>query len=215
MTRTLAFLTAVALIGVSGAAAGLWTHRWVPSRSLQEAAARLHEVPLKLEDWDGTEGTLDERMIAQADLAGYIARKYTNRRSGAVVSVLIVCGRSGPVCVHTPDVCYTNSGYEQTATRPHRTAVTGAPPADFSVLDFRRTNVAVPSQMRLYLAWGRKEGWSAPKQPRFTFAREPVLYKMYVLREAPRQPEGAEPDPAAELIDALLPGLHEALFAGA
>src|SRR5262249_17891890 len=159
-------LTAMALIGVSGAASGLWAHRWAPSRSLQEAAERLRDVPLKLEDWDGAEGALNEQLITRTDLAGYLDPQYTHPPTGPVVRLAIMCGRSGPVCVHTPNVCYTNSGYEQTAARAYRpVAATGAPPADFSILDFRKKNVAVPSQLRLYLAWGTKEGWSAPQQP--------------------------------------------------
>ena len=72
----------------------------------------------------------------------------------------------------------------------------------------------MPTQLRLYLAWGTKQGWSSPTQPRFTFAREPVLYKMYVIREVPKLPESIEQDPAAELIQALMPSLHQTLFAG-
>jgi hypothetical protein len=216
MMRTLAFLTAIALLGVSGAVAGLWTNRWSPSRSVQQGAERVRQVPLELGEWVGTEGTLDDQAVALAELSGYISRKYTHSRTGAVVTILVVCGRPGPISVHTPDVCYGNSGYEQTATSSYKLPEKeGAPRAEFSILDFRKQNVALPSQMRLYLAWGTKQGWSSPKQPRITFAREPVLYKMYVIREVPKLPEGAEHDPAVDLIQALMPGLHQTLFAGA
>src|SRR5262245_51213533 len=155
MMRTLAFLTVLALVGVSGAVAGFWTNRWVPSQPLQEAADRLRQVPLSLDDWVATEGTLDEQAVLQADLAGYISRKYTHRRTGAVVTVLVVCGRSGPICVHTPDVCYGNSGFEQTATSRFKLpSGKGAPAADLAILDFRKQEVALPRQVPVIVAWG-------------------------------------------------------------
>ena len=32
--------------------------------------------------------------------------------TGKVVTLFLACGRAGPVCTHTPDVCYAGSGYE-------------------------------------------------------------------------------------------------------
>ena len=43
---------------------------------------------------------------AAAELEGWLARRYLHRRTGVVVHVLLLCGRPGPLSVHTPEVCY-------------------------------------------------------------------------------------------------------------
>jgi hypothetical protein len=210
MTRTVAFLITFALIAGSGAIAGLWTNRWHTSLSGAEAAHRLAQVPLDVDGWDATPYTLTDREVKQGDLDGYLHRKYVHRKTGESVTVLVVCGRSGPICVHTPEVCYGNSGYAQTATLRYQPK--GELPVDMSVMEFRKANVAVPSELRLFLAWGTKQGWSAPKQPRLTFVKHPVLFKIYVIREVPKLLEKHEEDVATELIQSLLPMLQEHLF---
>lgn len=218
MTRFLAFFLAVGLLGVSGAIAGLWTNRWGTSQTVQQITARLQEVPLNVDGWDATETTIDERALQVGEITGYLSRKYVHRLTGVKVTLTVVGGRAGPICVHTPEVCYGNSGYEQTGTSRYKVpAPTGAEaspqlPAEFSVLEFRKQNVATPSQMRLFLAWGTKAGWAAPAQPRITFAREPALFKIYVIREVPKLQETPENDPATDLIKVFLPKLNEKLF---
>jgi hypothetical protein len=107
MSRLLAACVVFSTVLVSAAVAGLWTGRWGSSRALQDAVARLDEVPLTLgEAWDGQPEELSDQEVAVAEIDGYVRWRYVNRRTGAVVSMLLVCGRSGPVAAHTPDVCY-------------------------------------------------------------------------------------------------------------
>ena len=44
-------------------------------------------------------------------VAGTFYRRYENHRTGDVATVFLVCGRSGPVSIHTPDVCYAADGF--------------------------------------------------------------------------------------------------------
>ena len=55
------------------------------------------------------------RTMARAGIKGCVYRRYRNPRTGESVSVLLVCGRGGPISVHTPDVCYAGAGYRPTA----------------------------------------------------------------------------------------------------
>ena len=215
MMRALAFLTALSLICASGVIAGLRTNRWVPSARVQEASDRLAQLPRSIEGWEGTDMPLDDLAVSMADLAGYVHRKYVHKQTGAAVTLLVCCGKAGPICVHTPQVCYTGAGWEQTTTSAFQTpGVEAAHPAEFSVLEFRHSNNGLPKQMRLFLSWGANGQWSSPKQPRLQFAREPVLFKMYVIREDLKLTDEAGQDPAAGLIKSLMPTLRATLFPG-
>jgi hypothetical protein len=215
MSRLIAVVTLLLAVLLSGAAAGFWSGRWGSPRSLREAAARLERVPLAAgEAWDGHLSQLSEGEIAVAEPEGYLLRRYVYRHTGAVVSVLLVCGRPGPLSVHRPEVCYAGAGYGQFgAPRAYE-----GPPgsrARFRVLDFQKLNAATPTSLRIFLAWGSEGEWSVPANPRLTFVRRPYLYKLFVAREMTRAGEPLEEDPAGELISVLLPQLQEALFAGA
>ena len=78
--------------------------------------------------------------------------------------------------------------------------------------DFRKSNVATPTLLRVFLSWGHKGVWSVPANPRFTFGGKSYLYKLYVVREMAKADEPLEQDPATELIKDLIPQLQEKLF---
>src|SRR5262245_30731902 len=97
--RTLPLLAAFLLLALSGIVHGLWTGRWGPSPDLRAAAARCEEVPATVGDWEGHPFELDRRVLAAAEVQGYASRRYVNRRTRESVSVLLVCGRPGPMSV--------------------------------------------------------------------------------------------------------------------
>src|SRR4051794_1677541 len=110
MLRILAASFATATMIASGLLHGYWTDRWQVPVEPAVAAARLEKVPASLGDWEvqeteGKPGTVD------AALAGSLQRQYVNRRTGQKVAVVLVCGRFGPVSIHTPEACYGSSGY--------------------------------------------------------------------------------------------------------
>src|SRR5262245_13740506 len=139
MSRLVAVIVVFVAVVGSGAAAGLWTGRWGSTQALREAAARLDRVPLTLGDaWDGHPGELSDREIRIAELEGYLQRRYVHRRTGNIVSVLLVCGRPGPISVHVPEVCYAGAGFE--ATGPRREYDAADSKAQFQVQDFQQGN---------------------------------------------------------------------------
>src|SRR5688572_8067455 len=111
MAKIIPSVVALMVLAAYGLAEGLWTDRWQTSHEAEQAAARLADVPRTVGDWDGTDEELDARQVAVAQLLGHVMRKYTHRESGAAVTVLLVCGRPGPIAVHTPDVCFRGAGY--------------------------------------------------------------------------------------------------------
>lgn len=192
---------------VSGLVHGLWSQRWQPSEGLADAVTRTERVPLTVGDWDGSEEEMDPDLLRQARLESCWMRRYTNRQTGAAVTALLMCGRPGPVSVHTPNSCYRGAGFEPLAAQT-RFTVAGA---DFWTAKFRKADAALPVTLRILWAWNDGGGWLAPDHPRLEFARRGALYKLYVLREMSSPAERLEEDPCAEFLRCLLPVLDKAL----
>jgi hypothetical protein len=110
MLRLLPPLAATVLIVTAGVVHGFWADRWVPAAEPQKAADRLATVPLTVGEWDGSDPEKPGESVP--GVVGSLQRRYVNRVTGAAVVVALVCGRPGPVSIHTPDSCYTASGYD-------------------------------------------------------------------------------------------------------
>src|SRR4051812_10903743 len=110
--RTLVLAIAAAVVAADGYVHGLWTQRWQSSPELAQAVDRLDLLPSTVGDWRGTDHRkLQDREVQQAGFAGHVHQSY-RRPDGAVVSVLLACGRAGPLSVHTPEVCYGGAGFQ-------------------------------------------------------------------------------------------------------
>src|SRR6185312_15218812 len=122
--------------------------------------------------------------IKGARVNGHRACLFVNRRKGLAINVLLVCGSPGPVSVHTPDICYQGAGYTL-SSGPDPFALKGAGAEDIGLhtATFHKERAAVPSELRIFWAWNAAGHWQAPSNPRWTFARSPALYKLYVVRE--------------------------------
>jgi hypothetical protein len=211
MSRFLMLFVLVVVIG-SGVGHGIWAGRWKASDAPERAAARLAQVPKTFGSWVGEDQELDARQIHVADITGYLSRQYVDQRTGNVVSLLIVCGRPGPVSVHTPDVCYRGIGYGQSGPK-ERGKVASMEDAEYFALRLSKQRAAMPQSLRILYTWGVNGKWSAPDNPRMTFFRAPALYKVYVIRELPKPDEPLEGDPTLEFLAALLPRIQKTLFA--
>ncbi len=213
MSRTLPALLAVPLVVAFGLAEGLWANRWQTSDAPERAAARLAGVPLSVGDWQGEARELGARQAEKAEVTGHLWRRYVNRRTGAAVSVLLVCGRAGPVALHPPEVCYQGAGYRMNAGKARREVPAEGEAAEFWVGQFQKDG-AVPEPLRIYWAWSAGGPWAAPDNPRLAFARQPALYKLYVIQGLSRPDEAAEEGPTPEFLRAFLPQLRSQLFQG-
>lgn len=202
-------MAALVLVVLSmGVAHGLLTDRWGASASLQTAVAALDRVPTAVGDWTGEAVEYNADDLARAGIRGWAGRTYRHAGTGQSVSVLIVCGRGGPICVHTPDVCYAGAGYRPTRPPERATPVDGT---GFWYGRFGKPDAVVPQRLDIYWAWSRDGvAWSAPDNPRSAFAWSPALYKLYVVRTVP--PTGESSDPELEAFLArFLPVVKSAL----
>lgn len=199
-------ITAFVLVAAAGAVHGVWSGRWSSGDPLAEPVARLAGVPKTLGDWDGEDQTLGEKQQEKAGIGGYVLRRYRHRQSGEQVTLFLVCGRPGPISVHTPDVCYEGTGFARVGAVGAKAAAGAA----FQAADFREQNTPVPARLRVWWSWSADGAWTTPKSPRWTFARAPALYKLYAVQRT-LKPDG-DADAVAGFVETLMPELRRALF---
>ena len=166
---------------------------------------------MTLGDWEGHSVPTDERQFAQAEALGYFVREYVHKRTGQQITVMLVCGRPGPISLHTPDVCYLGAGYGVVGER-EQYRMEDAPGAEFTTARFAKQGVA-PNPLRMLWAWSDRGPWQAPVVPRLTFARSTVLYKVYVIRRLANQDEPLRGDPCLDFLRVLMPELQARLSA--
>jgi hypothetical protein len=183
MTRAICLIFGAALIFGAGIWHGSITGRWGESHELQLAVDRLATLPKNIGDWVSKDLEIKASHLQAAEIAGYISRVYQNKKTGEYLSILLVCGKPGPISVHSPDVCYQGAGYQMGPKSPFsfRNAATDRS-ADFWVAKF--TKDPDPAPLHILWSWTTGKVWMAPDNPRLAFFQAPVLYKLYIVREA-------------------------------
>jgi hypothetical protein len=208
MNRWLAALIASAALIACGIVHGFWTDRWSPPVETAQAAQRLNEIPLALGEWDG-EALEAKDGEAGAGVAGFIKRDYVHRKTGATVSLFLVCGRFGPVSIHTPDVCYGASGFAFNSRGQYKSDSGDS----MWKAEALRANATEETRLRVYWGWSDGSNWTAADDPRVQFARRPVLYKLYVVRKLPEVSDASKSEPCEEFLQTVMPVLRRVLFA--
>jgi hypothetical protein len=211
MPRTLPIWAATAIVLVAGIVHGIGTNRWSSGHEIGPACARLGRVPWVIGDWTGQPLEFNAAEHGPAGIGGGLLRRYVNRRTGGSLTVLIVCGRPGPISVHTPEVCYPAAGYEVLGARTRVTIPLGpgTPPTALWRVRLRKVRSIVPELLDVHYGWSAAGLWRAPEQdPRFAFAGSPYLYKLYVIRPRAGADE-SEADLSITFLRALLSALKE------
>jgi hypothetical protein len=209
MSRIVISASAIAAILVTGIVHGLWTGRWEWSEEPGASASRLPNVPMQIADWQGVRLDSESRDLDGASAC--LNRRYTNRVTGAGVTILLLCGRPGPVSIHPPDSCYAAGGYDVIAPTMF-SAAEASPGAEFRVARMRKKRASGQNQLRIFWAWNNGGGWRVPPNPRMHYASSKVLFKLYVIRELADLDEPLDNDPSIEFMHEFLPGLDKTLF---
>jgi hypothetical protein len=212
----LRFLVIAAAVGVLVGAAlfeGARTNRWGDAEDVRAAAAKLDGVPREVGPWSSTENPIAPKILRVAEAVGHVSRTYRNRDTGAQVEVLLLCGPSGPIAAHTPDVCYAGNGYKMVGRRSRMTLpAAGGTAATYWSARFEKE--ATDDALRVCWAWGVDGTWEASESPWGEYALRPALYKLYVTRRAAATADAdreTNPDPVEEFLTAFLPEVKKAL----
>src|SRR5262249_12710674 len=139
MTRSsLPILVFAVLVLAAGTLQGLHSNRWHSSADLEAAVGRLNGVPESFGNWRGEKQEFDVEELKRAGIKGHAAYRYRNIVTGEQVTMLIVCGRFGPISVHTPDICYAGAGYEPVGKQTRKEiTVDGGTPLSVWALRFK------------------------------------------------------------------------------
>lgn len=170
---------------------------------LEKASSRLSEIPSSIGNWDSIDGTIDERERSVAGIHGWIRREYRNQKTGYVVNLTLLCGPSGPMCVHPPTACFEGVGYSL-SSGPSVVSIQGQNDA---VAALNRAAFTAPAKseedlIRVHWGWSTDGLWDAPANPRLSYRGYPALYKLYVVdRMNSRGPDLAQAE--SFLHDAL------------
>jgi hypothetical protein len=166
-------LVCLVLVASLGVVHGVYTDRWGPSGQLELAAAGLDRVPSKIGDWTGKDVEHDPEELIRAGIRRGVFRGFTNDSTRESVSTLIVCGRGGPISVHTPDICYAGAGYRQLEKEQRKNVESSdGTTHSFMVARFTKPGALPPTQLEIFWAWSRDGvSWEAPENPRFALAR--------------------------------------------
>jgi hypothetical protein len=213
MTRALPQVAALAIMITSGVVHGFWTGRWSTSPEFQARVHALERVPKSFGDWKGEDQPLDDRSIERAGIAGYIMRNYVNSHRESI-TVLLICGRPGPISVHTPEVCYAGAGYEPTTERREVLIKpdSGQRPGDLFVTDFSKPGPISLEFLRVFYGWNSGQSWKASNSPRVAFGGGPALYKLYIIRPMVQADEPLANDLGVRFAQAFLPELEKSLL---
>lgn len=210
MQRFVIIASACVVLAASGFVHGVWTDRWSESVDLTAMASQLDQLPMTIGAWHGT--AIEMEQDPKTGLAGMIARRYIHASTGKSVTLFLGCGRSGPVCTHTPDVCYAGSGFEvEKPKRFHLPQAGKAAAPEFWTARFVRERASGKTHLRIFWSWFGSEQWKVADNPRLAFAGEKALHKLYLIREMTTPDEAIDTDACVEFMQDLLPAFRQSM----
>lgn len=179
------------VVVVSGLLHGRQTHRWSEPPPLDQYVNRLPAVPLKFDEWSATSNRFMDDLRAHG-IEEYLLLKYTNSKSTMDYQVLVVVGRPGPIASHTPDVCYRGEGFTTTTEPQRKDLVIKDGPLKGRTYPLMELKLRPPTtkvldyELEVRWAWMPPgKSFMAPDNPRWEFASEPALYKVYFISKKP------------------------------
>jgi hypothetical protein len=200
-------LLVVSITLVAGAVHGVMTQRWGPAPDLIAASQHLADFPKQFGNWQMlSEQPMDESTVRMLSCAGYVNRQYVNRKTGMTIWIAVMLGPSGPIAVHTPEVCYSSRDYSINEPR-HQVSLVDANGRThtFWSLSFR-SDTPSTDQLRVDYAWYGygQDQWKASTSPRFEFAGKRLLFKLQIAGLTPAAAGNAVQDPCEDFLSAFL-----------
>src|SRR6266851_5377499 len=154
MPRSILFIVALILILTTGFVHGMWTGRWLVSHALEEATGRLNRAPNDIGNWKASSSEIDANILARARATGSWVRTYRHEDSNEVLTVILLCGRAGPMSVHRPEHCYNAAGYDSiTATVRTTVSNTEGGTAEIRTAVFGKPGPEGASSLRVFWSW--------------------------------------------------------------
>lgn len=213
------FFTIAGALLLAGTLASGWlhgkmAHRWGRDEALQQAGGKLRQgLPAKIGPWRLLRTNKpDQTVVDVLQCAAYLHGIYTNEQTGENISVALVSGPSGPISVHSPEICYSSKDYEIAGEREKFT-VTDASGRKHALWQlYANSREATRPNLRVMFAWSDGTAWQATRRPRFAYAGLPVLYKIQLA--AARRDHAADdsPDTSQDFLSRFLAEIQPRLI---
>lgn len=202
---TLLLAAGLGITVVTGVVCGRMSHRWGPAPDMVAAGEHLKSLPANIGTWQLVDDQkIPTPVIETLQCAGYVNRKYIDRQSGSTVDLAIIVGPSGPVAVHTPEICFSSQAYSIEEPRRVRELVdSSGDQHTFWCTTFSSTN-AIAEKLRVYYGWCADQNWQAAESPRFEFAGKPLLFKLQIASYVPPGENEDDEDPCHAFLERLL-----------
>jgi hypothetical protein len=176
-------------------ASGMWhgriSNRWGPPTSMRPAMDKLPGIPRDMGDWTLVdEQELAPQVVEVLQCQSYLYRIYRHQKSGQKVNIVILLGPPGPISVHTPEICYSGQGFRPDGGRVTLALSQPEKPEKDEFWSVRMKPLQEDGFVQqVYYAWSAGDRWTKPDNPRWTFRRQPYLYKLQMASVQPRESE--------------------------
>ena len=192
LKRSLPIWLAFGFVLAGAAVHGAITQRWSVFAPNVARTERMHAVAVKFGDVEVSDVPHDvplkERSIATS-------RQYFSASQNVSAVLSVISGVPGAVSTHTPDVCYTASGYKMTFGPKRETlAMPDGKTAMYFVADFEKRKATEVERLRVRWAWTADGTWDAPDYARFQYMKATELYKLYIVTALAESPTGDRAD---------------------
>jgi hypothetical protein len=189
----------------TGVVCGRASQRWGPAPNMIAAAEHLKSLPASIGTWElADDQKMSDAVVETLQCAGYVNRRYIDRRTGSTVDLAIIVGPSGPVAVHTPEICYSSQAYSIEEPRQVKELVDSTGNRHKFWYTTFRSNNAIAEQLRVYYGWCADNRWQAAESPRFDFAGRPLLFKLQIASYVPPGHSETGKDPCELFLEKLL-----------
>ena len=204
-------VTMIACLIGAGIAQGRLSVYGNGSEELARAVQRMTQFPGTIGSWVSSDLEKDPEELAVAEAEGYLLRRYTNKVTGSEVTVLMLCGRPGPISVHPPTACYRARGYRLSSS-PVTTQLPEPVRDDhFRLAEFHNSASLADDRVAILWAWSTDGQWSVPENPRLAFGGEPFLYKLYITWSRTRDERELQDSLPTDFCKSFLAGFTEAV----
>lgn len=195
----------------SGAIQGRMSNRWGVPPDMAAAGKKLEKFPRQFGKWElqSTE-KMSNDVLAVLECSGYFVRDYRNEETGQSVMVAVLVGPSGPISLHTPEICYSSRDYTLQGKSQRVSIPSGGNKDEFWAATFRTNNLEA-DMLSVYYGWSTGRNWTADDDPRFAFAASPFLYKIQLASPLPPGSDAEDRTICRQFLSDFLPVLRRHL----
>jgi hypothetical protein len=217
MSRLMFMLTAAGFLAAtlaSGWLHGTLANRWGQGDQLTLAAARLDgDLPPRLGPWRLAKTLpMDSEVRKSLQCCAALHGIYTNDQTGDSVIIAVLAGPSGPLSVHTPEICYSAADYELAGERQQWTVRDKQGQSHGLWTIHANSRHATRPNLRVVYGWSSGGPWQAVQRPRFALAGLPVVYKLQLAGPAREDQREQALDPSHDFLTRFLAEIQPRLI---